>query len=62
MMEKAQVAAAGFSLAAWREGVLALFLALAVPAILYLAFYAPIPAAHDALHNLRHSVWGVPCH
>lgn len=42
--------------------VYTVFLVLSVPAILYLALYAPIPAVHDAMHHLRHSVWGVPCH
>lgn len=54
--------AGGATRAAVREAVGALLLALAVPAVVYLLFYAPIPAVHDSLHHLRHSFFGVPCH
>lgn len=57
-----QAAPAGVAVAAVRENILALLLALAVPAVVYLVFYAPIPAVHDTLHNVRHSLFGVPCH
>ncbi len=59
---EAQAARVGAASAGVREALGALFLALAVPAVVYLAFYAPIPAVHDTLHNLRHSFFGLPCH
>lgn len=40
---------------------MAVFL-LAVPAALWVALYAPIPAVHTVLHEVRHSFLNVMCH
>lgn len=33
-----------------------------IPLTLFFLLFAPIPALHDNLHALRHSLANVPCH
>jgi hypothetical protein len=38
------------------------FLTVAVGVLLWIVLFSGYPAAHDALHAVRHGLYAVPCH